>query len=905
MAQTVGLRGVITDESGASVAGATVTITGPEGLRKNAVSDSAGSYTFAGLPSGDYSVQAAAPQLALPQPVQVTLRSITQILNLQLRVAAVVQQVRVDDTAGPAVGTDPAANAGALVLRGDDLQALSDDPEDLAADLQALAGPSAGPSGGSVFIDGFSGGELPSKESIREIRINQNPFSPEFDSLGYGRIEIFTKPGTDNYHGNLNFNIANEFWNARNPYSAQKAPLRLYEYENTISGPLSRRASFSLDANQNNVDNGSIINAVVLDPQTFAPGALLQNSTAIQRRTRVNPRIDYQLSANSTLTSRYQFTRGDIQGAGIGGFDLVSRGNHVHYDYHTAQFVETSVLGSAINETRFQYYRNASQTLANTTGPAVNVLGSFNAGGGTSGRSFNTQNAFELHNNTSLIRGAHAWRFGVRARTQYVDDVSPQNFNGTFTFGGGSIDSIERYRRTLLYQAQGLPPDQIRALGGGATQFSISAGTPEVKGHQHDVAVFAGDDWRIKPNVTLSLGARYEAQGNIGDHSDAAPRIGVAWGLGRAGGGNRPKTVLRAGFGMFYDRFPLFNTLKAARYNGVVQQQYVVTNPDFFPLIPALPALASAQAPQVIQKVDPAAHAPYVMQSAVTLERELPKKSSLSVTYTNTHGVHLSRSEALITSGVPGAVYLMETTGIYNQNQLIVNLTTRINPAVSVSGSYTLNRAMSNTDGINTFPANPHSSEGEYGPAANDVRHRVSLNGSINTRWNVRFSPLLNVQSGAPFDITTGNDLYGTTLFNSRPGFAADPSRAGLIETAYGLLDPFPVAGEKLVPRNFGRGPMLVWANLRVSKIIGLGAVKEGAKASHGIFSAPQEHRYTLSISMSSRNLLNHTNPGPIIGNISSPLFGRANQMYGSVNGEGFSENADNRRLELQIKLAF
>ena len=95
-----------------------------------------------------------------------------------------------------------------VVLRGDDLDALSDDPDDLLSDLQALAGPSAGPNGGSIFIDGFSGGELPPKESIREIRINQNPFSPEYDKLGYGRIEIFTKPGTDKYHGTVNYNFA-------------------------------------------------------------------------------------------------------------------------------------------------------------------------------------------------------------------------------------------------------------------------------------------------------------------------------------------------------------------------------------------------------------------------------------------------------------------------------------------------------------------------------------------------------------------------------------------------------------------------------------------------------------------------------------------------------------------------
>src|SRR6201999_84566 len=157
--------------------------------------------------------------------------------------------------AGPAVSVDPSQNAGALVLRGTDLQALSDDPDDLQADLQALAGPSAGPSGGQIYIDGFTGGTLPSKDSIREIRINQNPFSPEYDKLGYGRIEIFTKPGSDHLHGTIGYNLGTRIWNGRNPYAAEKAPFLLQEFENSVSGPLNKHTSFTLDLERHMVDN--------------------------------------------------------------------------------------------------------------------------------------------------------------------------------------------------------------------------------------------------------------------------------------------------------------------------------------------------------------------------------------------------------------------------------------------------------------------------------------------------------------------------------------------------------------------------------------------------------------------------------------------------------------------------
>ena len=203
-AQNATLGGQVADETGAVVPGAKITV-GP----KTATADNNGMYSITGLAPGSYSVAAAAPDLAMT-PVKIVLKAGAQTLNLQLKVASTVQQVTVAESVGPVLSTDASSNAGQLTLRGADLDALSDDPEDLQADLEALAGPSAGPSGGSIFIDGFSGGELPPKDSIREIRINQNPFSPEYDHIGYGRIEIFTKPGTDRYRGTFFYNFANQ-----------------------------------------------------------------------------------------------------------------------------------------------------------------------------------------------------------------------------------------------------------------------------------------------------------------------------------------------------------------------------------------------------------------------------------------------------------------------------------------------------------------------------------------------------------------------------------------------------------------------------------------------------------------------------------------------------------------------
>ena len=948
LAQTASLRGQVTDQNGAVVTGAQVTVRGAAGLAKTAATDGGGSYVVAGLPPGEYSVEAAAPNLKLLEPIRITLTSGARTLNLELKAVLSTEAVTVDEDGELGVSTDAAANAGAQVLRGDRLDALGDSPEDLAADLLALAGPSAGPDGGQVFVDGFSGGQLPPKNSIREIRINQNPFSPEYDRLGFGRVEILTKPGAGKFGGSVFYNFANQFWNSRNPYAQRKAPFILHEYGGSLSGPLNKRASFFLDVRRDAVDNGSIVNAITLDPQTLAViNPFTATPVTPQRRISVNPRLDYQPDGRNTLVFRYGFIHSRIREAGVGGFNLPSRASEFVNTSHTVQLTETAVLNdSVVNETRFQFLHSRGENIANNSEPALQVLGAFNGGGAPSGHSLSTQSGFELHNTTSIVRGKHLWRFGARARWDRVSSISPQNFNGTFTFGGGdapvlsSTDftscappsrpvlapatSIERYRRSLLFQRLGCSPSQVRALGGGATQFSISAGDPALSASQLDVGAFVSDDWRVRPGLTLNLGLRYEAQSNLSDWRAFAPRLALAWAPGATAQSSPPKTVFRVGFGVFYDRFALANTVTALRYNGVVQRQYVVTNPDFFPAVPPVSSPAGFQTTQTIQRVSPTLRAPYIVQSAASVERQLPFKTTLAITYANARGLHMLRSRdinaplpgtfdplvpgsGVFPSGRPGPVFLMESSGLYNQNQLVASVNSTFNKDVSLSASYVLNYARSDTDGLGTFPAKPYDFTGEYGPAATDVRHRVSVNGTISTRWNVRFSPFLIAQSGAPFDITVGRPLYGTTLFNGRPGIPTGATKPGLILTEYGLLDPNPTPDQRTLPRNFGRGPGTILVNLRVAKIIEFGRVERGQTPSGGSRAGatpPARRPYNLSVSLSIRNLINHTNPGPIIGNITSPLFGQANQPS-DAGGFVFSEAANNRRLELQMRLTF
>jgi hypothetical protein len=944
------IAGTITDESGAMVPGAKVVIQTPDGKETSAISGADGKYVLNGLAPGAYSVEATVVGFRQTKPALVTVGSGAAALNISLAVETNKQEITVQETVGPVVSTDPAQNAGAIVMHGDELAQLSDDPDDLQADLEALAGPAAGPNGGQIYVDGFSGGDapLPSKEAIREVRVNQNPFSPEYDAIGFGRIEILTKPGADKFRGGSYFNYGDAAMNSRNPYAPQKAPFDLKEFGGNVGGPAGKNASFFTDVDKRNIDNGGIINAIVLNPTTLAVvNPFNQVFSSPLRRFRSSSRLDYQLGKSNTLIFRYTFTRDEAAYAGAGNFNLSTQAYRSLAQEHAFEATETAVLSpKVINETHFQFrHQNATQT-PNSTDPSLIVSNSFNGGGSSAGLHDYIHHHYEVQNYTSVTSGVHVWKFGIRLRAVDIQDTSMTNFNGTYTFGGAyapvlgadnlpvvpgivcvasapsqgceTISSIEQYRRTLLFQQMGLPAAQVRLLGGGATQFSINTGNPYVHAGGLDAGLFVGDDWKLRPNLTVSLGLRYETQDNISDHADWAPRLGFAWAPGKGTSGGQ-KFVVRGGFGMFYDRFSEQNVLLAQRFNGISQQQYVVPNPDTFPNIPTAALLQGFARIQTVHTISSSMQAPYVIQSALGVERQLPLHTTVALNAIVTHGLHelLSRDiNAPLPGtyrGIPGTgvypygnvgpILEMESAGLYNQRQMTVNINSQANSKISVWGYYSLNFAKSNTDGVGWSPANQYDLAAEYGPAGNDVRNRGGFGGTFTGRWGLRLSPFVNLQSGRPFNIVTSQDVYGDTLLTARPGIASNASQPDVLSTPYGLLDPNPTPGEAILPRNYGRSPGQFNANVRLSKTFGFGPERASSGPPAGGGTATPLRRYNLIFAISARNVFNYVNRGPVVGNINSPFFGESTQIAGGFGA--FGGNSNNRRLELQVRFSF
>jgi hypothetical protein len=519
------------------------------------------------------------------------------------------------------------------------------------------------------------------------------------------------------------------------------------------------------------------------------------------------------------------------------------------------------------------------------------------------------------------------------------------NFGGTYTF-----TSMAAYQAT------------VDGLIQGASQFSIAGGNPEATVSQFDFGGFAQDDWKVRPNLTLNLGLRYENQSNIKSNSNFAPRVGFAW---SPFGGPQPKTVIRGGLGIFYDRVSENLSLTANRLNGENQLQFIVQNPNFFPAIPSVTDLQAFAVPVSIYRLADDIRTPYTTQAVISVEHQLPHNLTVAASYINVRTLHTLRTRP-INAPLPGTfirplgvndnIFQYESSGRYNQNQFIVNVNNRISRNASLTAYYVLAKANSDTDGTGSYPSNPYDLSLDYGRASGDIRHRFVMTGNFRTYWGVTLNPFIILQSGRPLNITLGRDLNGDTIFTDRPAFATDLSRPSVVVTKYGAFDLQPIPGEQIIPRNFAEGPGSFTANLRISKTWGFGSEGRGSAQNNrgnnndgnpqrdgqrntmmgggmaggrgpggpggggpggggrggfggggggfGGGGGTPGSRYSLTFSLNFNNIFNRVNFANPVGNLSSRLFGQSTSTAGAFGGFG-AVPPYNRRIDAQIRFNF
>jgi hypothetical protein len=883
------LQGRVFDTSGAVIRAVRVVAVDANGVENTVQTNDEGVYVIKGIAPGKYIVRAFAKGFEEYEIREVRVNKQPTSLDITMTIVLKESVTIASTPTTPQVNTDPENNASATRLTGSDLDILADDPDQLAADLQMLAGGIDGPNGTSLLVDGFSRGRLPSKSSILEVKINSNPFAAEQEEFGFGRIEIITKPGADKLHGQGYFNFNDESLNARNPFGDRRAPSQTRQYSGTLSGPLqAKKTSYFLDFERRDIDENAFVVATVLDP-SLAERRVNEVLITPQRRTAFSARFDDQINATNTLVGRYTYYSLGLRNLGVGGFSLPERAYNSDEHEHALELTETMVVNpSTINLLRFQY-RHYHKSLNGDNGlPTINVRDAFISGGAQVGDASTVSDRFELQNITSWVSGPHMWKAGGRLRYVHLTDSDPANFSGIFIFS-----SLDQYRDVLQGVAAVRP-----------AQFLLNSGNPKASVSMLDFGGFVQDDWRARPNLTLSFGLRYEAQTNIDSRGDFAPRFSFAWAPASHADAKQPKTVIRGGAGLFYYRFSEDLTLLADRFNGFNQQQFVITDPTFFPRIPPPSELQGLALPQTVQRLAADVRSARAIRGTLAIERQLPRSTTLSISYIFKRdlGFPISRNinaplpgtfvEGDPTSGTrpfgnAGNIFLFEPAGVLNSHTLLFVFNSRFSKKLTMFGQFRLRREYDNNDDSSTLPANPYDRSSEYSADTQTPTVFAFAGTSYSAPWGVVWNTTLRYFSGRRFNITTGRDANGDTVFTDRPALATDLTKPGVVVTPFGAFDPNPGPEQQIIKRNFGTGRDFFNLSMRVSKTFRFGTIGDGK-------SPKSEKRYSMTFSILAENILNHTNPGPVVGNLNSPVF-----------GQSISSQGTQRRISTQLRFNF
>lgn len=875
------IAGVVKDENGALIVGARASLTDGQGDRREVVTDAQGQFRFERLRVGAYTLKVGHTGFG-DYEEKVRAGGAAGGARIEVILAPKISETVVVDNGVGAAPLDPEQASGTKVLTERELQALPDDPDQLRDQLQQLATSSgSAPGEATVTVDGFlSGGRLPPKSSIREVRINPNLFSAEFDKPPFrgGRIEIVTRPGASSFHGSGFFNFNGSALNAREAFAPVRAPSRTRRYGLQFGGPLARQhAGFFLDFERRDIDETEAVNALLLD-ETLRPAAFSQSVLAPTRLFVGSARADWQVNKMHTLVLRYEMSRQRLDNQGVGGFSLAERALSHRLSEETLQFTETAVLSpTAFNELRLGVTHERLTQNAVSGAQAISIPGAFEAGGAATQSSERATHRLELTDYLSITASKHSVKFGAQVFRRHFRDRRADNPNGAFIFGGGlapqlgpdgevlggapavQISGLEQYRRTLL----GLP-------GGVPTRFLVTLGGSDVTVGQWLAAGFVQDEWRPRANLSLSLGIRYEGQTAPDDGVSLAPRLGVAYTPDK-----RHRWVLRARAGIFYDRVSDALTFEARRLDGRRSRHLILDSPAFPD--PFAGGGVNSAVP-TIRRLDESLRPPASLQVRVEVARELPGGWRIDFNHSWTRGWSVLRSRnvnaPLVTAGVepPGAprptgiaenILQFEPSGRIRGRVLYAGVNQAANKYFNVFAGYLHFSFRADADTPFSLPQSSYDLSGEWARPSWLARHRFFLTNIINFTWKLRLSTSINAASGTPFNVTTGRDNNGDGNFNDRPSPSglSDP-RA--IMTPFGALNPHVVNGT--LPRNAGTNPATVTVDVNLSR-----QFKFGPKVT------PTDQRYMLTLNARAGNLFNHTNVLSLNGVLASPFFGRAN----------------------------
>lgn len=809
------VSGQVQDRTGGMLRGADITLrpsTDGATTPRQAKTDEAGRFTFDGVPAGSFELRAEFPGFE-PSAVHLVVgpRSPGR-QRLVLDIAGLQQEVTVG-TSSADVSTTSSENRDALAL---DKQMLRDMPSfdgnvvDAAA---AFLDPGAGGTGGTTLVvDGMEARKAGvSASAIEQIKINQDPYAAEYARPGGGRIEVITKSGADAYHGEFNAIFRHGSLNARDPFSETAPTGERRIFEGSIGGPVGdgRVSSFLFTMTREATDDQAIVFA------QGPSGPVRASVPTPARNLELSATLNRQVAKVHNLSFRATYQTESSRNDNVGGTSLpevaTNAGNR------EAQFIlgHRAVLApTLVHQFRLLVAGDHQTDGSVTQGRRLVVQDAFTGGGGQVNM-VQEERHFTLTETLTWSHKRHTLKAGLNVpdwSRRYANDRG--NTDGTFSFS--SLNDF----------AAGKP-----------YSFTAQQGNGELAFMQKMVGVFVQDDVAVRPSLSVAVGLRYDWQNFVSDNNNVAPRASFAWAPGHG-----RKTVFRGGVGIFYDRIGARQMRDVISSDQGQLRRFTILDPGYpDPLSHGTIANESIN----LVRISPTARMPYTAQFGIGVERQLAKALTLAANYTGARGVALFGSRDVnaplppFYAGRPdashGVIREIESTGRQWSHSMQVTLRGRVNRQLSGSVQYVLSRAMNDTAGINAFPANDYSMDGEWSRADFDQRHRVDVVGAYKAgRW-ATVGVSASLRSSRPYTMTTGRDEYQNGRTNARP------------------------AG---VSRNTLDGPSFARVDLRVSRAFDLGL---GAKKDDG----PK-----VAVGVDAFNVLNRVNYSGYVGNMSSPFFG-------------------------------
>jgi hypothetical protein len=848
------LQVTVVDPSGAVIANATVTVAGLDPATKGQVvapvqTSPQGVATLPGLPPGRYTVTAQFEGFETRTLPEVRVRAGDNRQVMPLPIAGLQDSVTVGRDKQEAAA-DRGTTFGTTLTR-EQLEALSDDPDILRQQLQDMAGP-----GAVIKVDSFEGAALPPKAMIRSIRISRDQFAAENHSAGGTSVEIITQPGIGPVRYNTGFRYRGGSLSGRSPFTPTRGPEQTKNYFMNLNGTLvPKKASFNFNAEGlNSFETPNIRAFTGTGTRSEALGLRTPRDN-----TRVNANVDYAVTLDQTLRFNYFGNRNTADNLGIGEYDFEERAYATENSNNNLRVQHIGPLGRRMFlRTRMQVSWSDSESRSAFEAPTIRVLDSFTSGGAQRAGGQHTR-GFMAGSDLDYVRGIHSYRAGLEFNYLRVRADDTTNYLGTYTFQN---------------------PEAFEA--GDPSSYTRRVGDPDIRYTNLQGGLYLQDDMRLRRNLTLSAGARYEAQTHVGDYDGLMPRVGVTWAPFKNGA-----TTLRTSWGIFHDWLPATTYEQTLRVDGVHQREVDIPDPSY-------PSIGDVVLPPANRYLlDGDVRLPRTSRVSFGVDQRLHRLVQTTTTFAYQRGASVLRGlnlNAPVDDVRPDLLFgnVIDVVSDARSRQKEVQFAMTVNPGAlfpafnapliswkrtTLFVNYTWTDLKNNSDG--PFTPSPTGTLGtEWGNAQFDIPHRfnITFNNQIvrNLLSNINF----NTTSGSPYTIRT-IDLNRDLIYNDRPDGVGRNTERGAQQWNLNVAGAYTIT--------FGRQTTLPPG---VGVVGGGGGPQVLAVNNSGA-------RFRLQFVVQVQNVTNHANYTGYSGLLGSPFFGQPTAVLGT------------RKVDMGVQLSF